>query len=136
MIHSRRVVKFQSTDDTFGLASSGARLPVQWTAWLSHTRPDPPNLEELERDAIRQQSLEQNVRVLQLRDNGQASAATPSNPAPQEITGLLLQPGRPYNPVSRKTMESVRVPTTPDSDYQPESWTPQSRSPRNRQKKV
>ncbi|QRV76050.1 transport protein [Ceratobasidium sp. AG-Ba] len=42
--------------------------PVQWTSWLSHTRPDPPTLQELEADILRRQRLQDNVRAIEARE--------------------------------------------------------------------
>ncbi|KAF5371648.1 hypothetical protein D9758_003497 [Tetrapyrgos nigripes] len=44
---------------------------VQWTAWLAHTRSDPPTLGELQRDVVRQQRLLHNVRILEEADQKQ-----------------------------------------------------------------
>ncbi|KAG8757523.1 hypothetical protein FRC12_010285 [Ceratobasidium sp. 428] len=41
---------------------------VQWTSWLSHTRPDPPTLQELQADILRRQRLQQNVQAIEARD--------------------------------------------------------------------
>ncbi|KAG1745327.1 hypothetical protein EDB19DRAFT_485896 [Suillus lakei] len=47
---SKRTVKYRKNEDMWAYVASGKRLPVQWSAWLTHTRPDPPTLEELQAD--------------------------------------------------------------------------------------
>ncbi|GAA6026686.1 hypothetical protein JCM8202_002372, partial [Rhodotorula sphaerocarpa] len=41
-------------------------IPVQWSSWLRRTRREPPSLEELQRDHVRQLRLQENVRRLEL----------------------------------------------------------------------
>jgi NADH:ubiquinone oxidoreductase subunit len=43
-------------------------IPVQWQAWMRHTRQDPPTFEELERDIARLFETEQNVKKLQEKE--------------------------------------------------------------------
>ena len=46
---------------------------MQWTSWLSHTRVDPPSLQELQRDMFRRQRLLQNVAQIEARDAEEAA---------------------------------------------------------------
>lgn len=39
-------------------------MPVQWSAWLSHTRLRPPTTEELETDQVRQIQVQRNALLL------------------------------------------------------------------------
>ncbi|ORX67842.1 hypothetical protein DL89DRAFT_210062, partial [Linderina pennispora] len=44
------------------------RIPVQWQAWMRHTRIDAPTAEELLADIERRQQMDMNVRMLQERE--------------------------------------------------------------------
>ena len=44
------------------------KLPVQWTAWLSFTRPDPPSLAELQHDAERVMRLSGRIQEIEQRE--------------------------------------------------------------------
>ncbi|KAF7318898.1 hypothetical protein HMN09_00225600 [Mycena chlorophos] len=41
----RRSVKYRTSDDMYKYIGGQRRLAVQWSAWLTHTRRDPPTLE-------------------------------------------------------------------------------------------
>ena len=43
-------------------------IPVQWTAWLSHTRSQPPSLTELQSDFTRQSSLLNKIATIEARE--------------------------------------------------------------------
>jgi len=49
----------------------GKRLPIQWSAWLAHTRPHPPTIEELQADVARQQRVLANVALIEARDRAE-----------------------------------------------------------------
>jgi len=49
----------------------GKRLPIQWSAWLAHTRPHPPTIEELQADIARQQRVLANVALIEARDRAE-----------------------------------------------------------------
>lgn len=42
-------------------------IPIQWDAWMRHTRKYPPTIEELVRDRERQMIVQHNARVLEMR---------------------------------------------------------------------
>ena len=42
-------------------------IPIQWDAWMRHTRKYPPTIEELLRDRERQMIVQHNARVLEMR---------------------------------------------------------------------
>ena len=58
-------------------------IPVQWQAWLRHTREQPPSLDELQSDVMRQQDLAVKVQALQEKDQqekeNKEKLASPSN---------------------------------------------------------
>lgn len=64
----RRVEYGEASDDVVQNANRARQLPVQWTSWLSHTRPDPPTLQELQADILRRQRLQQNVWAIEARE--------------------------------------------------------------------
>ncbi|KAH8987918.1 hypothetical protein EDB92DRAFT_1875029 [Lactarius akahatsu] len=130
------------------------RLPVQWVSWLSHTRPDPPTLEELQADLERQRRVLHNAAVLQARDQDERariSAASaplvtedPPFPAPENISmvkrdeisqsvGAPEPPPHLSYPIDRPRQAprpspdpELPPPVGKDRDWQPEAWTPQT----------
>ncbi|KAG1812368.1 hypothetical protein EV424DRAFT_102604 [Suillus variegatus] len=68
---SKRTVKYRKNEDMWAYVASGKRLPVQWSAWLTHTRPDPPGIEELQADLARQQRVKLNAAILEARDEAE-----------------------------------------------------------------
>ncbi|KAF8343096.1 uncharacterized protein EI90DRAFT_828228 [Cantharellus anzutake] len=65
---TRRVVKYARRPDMFEYASGIARLPVQWTAWMAHTRMHPPTVEELQVDLSRRQRIADFSARIEARD--------------------------------------------------------------------
>jgi NADH dehydrogenase [ubiquinone] 1 alpha subcomplex assembly factor 2 len=39
-------------------------IPVQWQAWMRHTRPDPPTIQELQNEVERQIQTQENIKKL------------------------------------------------------------------------
>ncbi|KAF9225802.1 hypothetical protein BS17DRAFT_564777 [Gyrodon lividus] len=113
--------------------ASGRKLPVQWNAWLTHTRPDPPTIEELQADLVRQQRVQMNAAILEARDEEErertARLAQASHlQVPETLVPELSEaPGdvRPNNPINRE----VRDPwaEAKKGSGEPESWTPVAR---------
>ncbi|KIL00348.1 hypothetical protein PAXRUDRAFT_271428 [Paxillus rubicundulus Ve08.2h10] len=64
----KRTVQYRRNDDMWAYIASGRRLPVQWNAWLTHTRQYPPKIEELRADLARQRRVEINAAILEARD--------------------------------------------------------------------
>lgn len=139
---TRRVVKYSRQDgDLFDQMNNAKGLPVQWRAWLSHTRIDAPTtevrtaraaapaphlyagLQELQRDDMRVERLRINVARLKAQDeelraieaaSNVASVAAPE-PAPEPH---VEPPSQPSNPAPYRT----ELPPAPD--VQTETWTP------------
>ncbi|KAJ3935805.1 MAG: hypothetical protein NXY57DRAFT_988176 [Lentinula lateritia] len=42
---SKRSVKYRNPDDMWKYIGGSNRLPIQWSAWLAHTRPNPPSIQ-------------------------------------------------------------------------------------------
>ncbi|EIM85060.1 uncharacterized protein STEHIDRAFT_122959 [Stereum hirsutum FP-91666 SS1] len=104
---TKRKVVYRDGSDMWTYIGGQRRLPIQWSAWLSHTRPDPPSIEELEADIIRQQRVLHNARVIEARiaqERVQAQLAAMPQPKPQ----LLLSEER-NTPVSSQPTPSVQV---------------------------
>ncbi|KAH8113935.1 hypothetical protein DFH11DRAFT_284667 [Phellopilus nigrolimitatus] len=65
---TRRIVKYKGKTDMAEVANRSRQLSVQWKAWLTHTRREPPSLEELQADNARRARLAQNVALIEARD--------------------------------------------------------------------
>ncbi|PPQ72725.1 hypothetical protein CVT24_012559 [Panaeolus cyanescens] len=69
---TKRTVQYHIPEDSWKYIGGGKRLPVQWTAWLTHTRPNPPTIEELQADQLRMERLQANVARIEARDRAEA----------------------------------------------------------------
>jgi len=49
----------------------GKRLPIQWSAWLTHTRLYPPTIDELQADIRRQQRVFANVALIEAKNRAE-----------------------------------------------------------------
>ncbi|KAG5635307.1 hypothetical protein H0H81_011767 [Sphagnurus paluster] len=153
---TKRTVQYKNPEDVWQYIGGGKRLPgvlrsstyltgltsaVQWSSWLSHTRVQPPTLEELQTDLARQQRVLSNVAVIEARDREERAqmlrvhtkaddARKPAEaiPPPQmkreleaqhtQASSINEHPPQPDNP----------LPKMPGSDaYQPEAWAPRAR---------
>lgn len=65
---TRRTVQYKGSNEAWRAAENMHSLPVQWTAWLSYSRQNPPSIEELVNDKLRQQQLAENVAKLKAQD--------------------------------------------------------------------
>lgn len=110
---------------------------VQWTAWLSHTRAEPPSLQELQRDIFRRQRLMQNVAQIEARDaeeaariaearrmdmlaapsSAQSQAHAPTSIQDPAVTATVVVPGTTASahnpgalPYAGSTVENVHAP--------------------------
>ncbi|KOS13064.1 hypothetical protein Malapachy_1684 [Malassezia pachydermatis] len=63
---TRRVVKWNSWK--YPSDYNPKDMPIQWDAWMRHTRHTPPTIEELLRDKERIEMVRHNARVLEMRD--------------------------------------------------------------------
>ncbi|KAJ1836318.1 hypothetical protein LPJ73_007647 [Coemansia sp. RSA 2703] len=75
-------------------------IPVQWQAWMRHTRDNPPTTTELIQDIQRRERLATNVRKL-------AALETKTHPV------HIIAPQEQFQK------------TAPGQSYQPEQWAPQ-----------
>lgn len=111
----RRTVEYVKTTDMWDAASGIKSLPVQWVAWLSHSRDRSPTIEDLESDRLRQERLAVNVARLKEQDEtekrrnsqktflqvpSESQVDVPRAPPSQPI-GPTAEP-QPWNPLSAK----------------------------------
>ncbi|KJA18426.1 hypothetical protein HYPSUDRAFT_118544, partial [Hypholoma sublateritium FD-334 SS-4] len=71
--YTKRTVQYFEEEEVWRYISGGKRLPIQWSAWLTHTRKEPPTIEELEADIRRQLRLSANVARIEARDAAEAA---------------------------------------------------------------
>ncbi|KAH9478556.1 hypothetical protein JR316_0009013 [Psilocybe cubensis] len=69
---TKRTVQYQKDEDMWKYVGGQRRLAVQWSAWLTHTRRDPPTIQELEADVLRQQRVLANVALIEARDRAES----------------------------------------------------------------
>ncbi|KAH7886955.1 hypothetical protein F5I97DRAFT_1927235 [Phlebopus sp. FC_14] len=125
----KRTVQYPRNEDMWAYVASGKRLPVQWNAWLTHTRRDPPTLEELEADLVRQKRVQINAAMIEVRDKEEreraARIAKPSDSRTPEVTGTELTkapPEQQKNVYARDPWTEAK-----GGSDQPESWNPVAR---------
>lgn len=74
------------------------QLPVQWTAWMSFTRANPPTMDELKRDYVRQERLRQRVAEIEERERLERIEQGYLNPDGSEIDPDRLEAPRDLQP--------------------------------------
>jgi len=130
---TRRIVKYVDQGKITEYATGGLKLPVQWSAWLAHTRREPPSIEELFKDNERQRVVQHNAQLLALRDaqshrlqiEDTAPLTSQHSDQPRiEPLNVPQPPGQHRNPLPRKSFQTAQKPSTPDSDYTPQAWSP------------
>lgn len=106
-------------------------LPAQWQAWLSHTRLEPPSIEELQYDEVRQERLRINIARLKAEDEElralEAAQSMPSVAAPATRTddeSAAAAPEAADRPQAQEATIEYRTDLPPPPDVQTESWTP------------
>ncbi|KAJ6541118.1 hypothetical protein B0H10DRAFT_2245036 [Mycena sp. CBHHK59/15] len=129
----KRTVKYHGSDNMWKYVGGNRRLVVQWSSWLTHTRPDPPTLEELQADLVRQERVRMNVARLEARDHEDrlrlaASMSPPTIPPPTPPPSTphveAPPPSEPaFKPARPKSSPSPFPPMSSNS-AEPESWTP------------
>lgn len=65
--HTRRVIKYREKQANY-FDYDRSQLPIQWKMWLRHTRRVAPSLQELQEDRARILQLQENVRLIAIRD--------------------------------------------------------------------
>ncbi|KAF8190301.1 hypothetical protein K438DRAFT_1831758 [Mycena galopus ATCC 62051] len=124
----RRSVKYSGSEDMWKYVGGNKRLAVQWSSWLTHTRPDPPTLEELQADILRQERVQRNVTLLNARDREEKLASSSSVAPPFPVTSHADLETPPPDPAvaSPPPPKGKPLPKMPSStqDAEPEAWTP------------
>ncbi|TRM63583.1 hypothetical protein BD626DRAFT_494735 [Schizophyllum amplum] len=117
-----RSIRYKSDEDQYAYMSRQKNLPVQWTAWLSHTRPNPPTLEELQADFERQRRLQMKVAMIEAREQAER-AQQELLPEPQSQSPSPPNAGEalPAHPITAQ-------PTTPAQPAQPTTQSAQAAS--------
>ncbi|KAI8322461.1 hypothetical protein GQ54DRAFT_259952 [Martensiomyces pterosporus] len=74
-------------------------IPVQWQAWMRHTRNDPPTIRELLQDIERRERMAENVRLLAERETQDfAKAIGGAPPSKQQQAFQKTAPGESFQP--------------------------------------
>ncbi|KAG0142377.1 hypothetical protein CROQUDRAFT_50380 [Cronartium quercuum f. sp. fusiforme G11] len=106
------------------------RLPPQWAAWLSFTRPHSPTIQELQNDRIRQERLQHNVRQL---EQARLTKQTHDTLPPPEYAGFSQTTSesdqheriRKWNALNQSPLEAfLPSSSNPDDQWAPQSWMP------------
>ncbi|KAH7345248.1 hypothetical protein B0J17DRAFT_763941 [Rhizoctonia solani] len=133
---TRRVEYNVTSYDATQNANRARQLSVQWSSWLSYTRPDPPTFQrdysqELQADLLRRQRLQQNVRMIEARDREERERqmiTAQAEPQPLRVSGGDTQ-DRPQNPVGGGRPKGVEDPWEKAKKEappeEPTSWQPQ-----------
>ncbi|EPQ52229.1 hypothetical protein GLOTRDRAFT_122870 [Gloeophyllum trabeum ATCC 11539] len=146
---TKRVVKYVGLrmEQPAEAAMRARTLPVQWTTWLSHTRPNPPTIEELEADVARQRRVLARVAFIEERERerrARMALQAPAEPG-QENPNMTFERAQPLQQINsapgshaEKTPEPKPEPTgrpvepepIPVYSDEPQAWIPQA--PRRR----
>ncbi|KAF8068879.1 hypothetical protein FPV67DRAFT_1668932 [Lyophyllum atratum] len=146
---TKRTVQYREAEDVWDYIGGAKRLPVQWSSWLSHTRPHPPTLEELQADMARQQRVLANVKLIEARDREEraqmlrledAATSHVSNRLESETSvppETVQQPpplaeaatGEGPPPKPENSLPKMNTGADP---YKPETWDPRAARTRGR----
>ncbi|KAI0760200.1 hypothetical protein C8Q74DRAFT_208119 [Fomes fomentarius] len=138
---TKRVVKYAQGTEMLDYVAGHRRLAVQWTSWLTHTRPHPPTLEELQADLERRRRIMINVAMIEARDREQAARIAGSEQptlaphlqamsTPQGTVGSAEQAPEPASAETQpaRTGAQTLPPLVQTSDRDPSSpWKPPPR---------
>ncbi|KAJ2018486.1 hypothetical protein GGI14_002258 [Coemansia sp. S680] len=98
-------------------------IPIQWQAWMRHTRSQPPTIQELLHDVERRRRLAENVHRLATKGMSRAVAGPEAVDTAQNSRS---QPPPPP-PTASKT-------SAPGESFEPEGWKPDSANTRSNKK--
>ncbi|OJA12160.1 hypothetical protein AZE42_12778 [Rhizopogon vesiculosus] len=114
---SKRTVKYRRNEDMWTYIASGKRLPVQWSTWLTHTRPDPPTTEELQADLARQQRVKMNAAILEVKDQEERANRT------RLVAPSLHSETKKGSPSASQNVSTSQKLERPESDHRQERQT-------------
>ncbi|KAI6127552.1 hypothetical protein EDD17DRAFT_1526914 [Pisolithus thermaeus] len=130
----KRVIRYISDDDMLAYVASGRRLPVQWSSWLTHTRRDPPTIEELHADLAHRKRVQLNAARLEEKEKEERLrlASQTTSVLPHSQNADIPKPAEPL--LEPKEIQSdYRSPNTEPYDpwaaankapEEPQPWTP------------
>ncbi|KAI6029771.1 hypothetical protein BKA83DRAFT_4222946 [Pisolithus microcarpus] len=133
----KRIIQYISDDDMLAYVASGRRLSVQWSSWLTHTRRDPPTIEELRADLAHRKRVQANAAGLEEREKEERSrlASQTTFVLPHSQSSDTPKPVEPL-PEPKETRSDHRKPDAEAYDpwaaankapEEPQSWTPVAR---------
>ncbi|EKM76764.1 hypothetical protein AGABI1DRAFT_115638, partial [Agaricus bisporus var. burnettii JB137-S8] len=133
---TKRTIEYKDEEDVWNYIGGGKRLPVQWSMWLSHTRPHPSTVEELQQDAERQRRVLANAALIDARDAKERLARLQLEQSLQDENMKRAQIPQPElehdtsQPISaqenKNTASPSRTEGLPQVDIETESWSPKT----------
>ncbi|KAJ2253819.1 hypothetical protein GGI13_002495 [Coemansia sp. RSA 455] len=88
-------------------------IPIQWQAWMRHTRSQPPTIQELLHDVERRRRMAENVHRLATKGMSRAVAG------PEAVDTAQNSRSQPPPTTASKT-------SAPGESFEPEGWKPDS----------
>ncbi|KAJ1887556.1 hypothetical protein LPJ71_008722 [Coemansia sp. S17] len=89
-------------------------IPIQWQAWMRHTRSQPPTIQELLHDVERRRRMAENVHRLATKGMSRAVAG------PEAVDTAQNSRSQPPPP------PTASKPSAPGESFEPEGWKPDS----------
>jgi len=125
---TKRQVEYQkaANKDMWDYALKSGTLPVQWTSWLSHTRPKPPTIEELERDFSRRQRVAANAAILEARDREERNSQQLAASRDVADAPALEEPSERPKATPESTGAADPWKSAKNTEAEPESWAPRT----------
>lgn len=125
---TKRMIKYQPESRKWDYVSGQARLPVQWSMWLSHTRHDAPSLEELQTDLMRQRRVQASALELEAQyDAERAAQKLVPEPAPRQTPESPIKTeSAPVQPSPPQRERMKMPPSAPPPETQ--AWSPDRKS--------
>ncbi|EIN08402.1 hypothetical protein PUNSTDRAFT_120776 [Punctularia strigosozonata HHB-11173 SS5] len=125
----KRMVKYKDS----GSMLNWNTLPVQWQMWMTHTRRNPPTIEELQADLVRRERVARNVALLEQSRREEASRLAQSSDLQLSVEAPKSQqtpPTRNQIPDEVNVKEAAAPSPNPWKAMVPGSDQPQPWSPR------
>lgn len=120
---SRRTVQYYKEDAVWQYIGGGKRLPAQWSSWLSHTRPNPPTLEELQMDMARRERVLRNAQLIEAKDREESEQLARLRNA--EHAALMAAPHSAKAAASAPAPNAAHSPGAAPPTAQPSSPLPE-----------
>ncbi|TFK26158.1 hypothetical protein FA15DRAFT_667840 [Coprinopsis marcescibilis] len=108
----KRTIVYREPEDMWDYIGGKKKIPIQWSAWMSHTRPNPPTLEELQSDLQRQMRVRYNASLIEAKDREESEQLRRLQ---EETHAELLRAPRH----SQLTSEPETTRSTPTSGHTP-----------------